>query len=196
MTGDALSIIEAAYDLWATDEVWVHQLVAAAAPHHAGLALGSVAALVVASPDVSEPIVAAMLLRERVRGSGASPTREQVREAAVAVDRAHATFGSRDPIGALETWREVARGRCPVLDEFSRDGRRFFVTRGDEASSARNRALSAREREVARSAAQGLSDKEIAFDLGLSRSTVATLLQRACRKLGLRSRLTLAAFEW
>ena len=59
-----------------------------------------------------------------------------------------------------------------------------MVTRG---------ALTAREREVARLAAGGLSNREITKQLFLSVRTVENQLQRAYAKLGVRSRTELAA---
>src|SRR5262245_55977113 len=44
--------------------------------------------------------------------------------------------------------------------------------------------LTARERDAARCAATGASNKEIARQMGISDSTVGVLLLRACRKLG------------
>jgi len=40
-------------------------------------------------------------------------------------------------------------------------------------------------------AARGLSNKEIGFELGVDQATVATRLQRAQRRLGVRSRVEL-----
>lgn len=55
-------------------------------------------------------------------------------------------------------------------------------------------ALSAREREVARLAAFGLSDSEIAMQLGLSKSTVKSLISMAKNKTGSIKRAELVAF--
>ena len=51
-----------------------------------------------------------------------------------------------------------------------------------------NRALSKREHQVATRIAAGRSSKEIAYELGITESTVRVLLARANRKLGARSR--------
>jgi DNA-binding CsgD family transcriptional regulator len=50
------------------------------------------------------------------------------------------------------------------------------------------RALSARERDVLAHVAQGHANKQVAYTLGVSTTTVATHLRRALGKLGLRSR--------
>ena len=55
-------------------------------------------------------------------------------------------------------------------------------------------ALSVREREVARLAAYGLSDQEIAEQLNLSKSTVKSLISMAKNKTGTMKRAELAAF--
>lgn len=52
--------------------------------------------------------------------------------------------------------------------------------------------LSAREREVVELASRGLADKEIVAALGISFSTVRTLLGRAFRKLGVDNRVKLS----
>ena len=54
--------------------------------------------------------------------------------------------------------------------------------------------LSVREREVARLAAFGYSDQEIADQLGLSKSTVKSLISMAKNKTGALKRAELAAF--
>jgi DNA-binding CsgD family transcriptional regulator len=54
-------------------------------------------------------------------------------------------------------------------------------------------ALSKRERDVVLLAALGRQNKVIAYELGLAYSTVTTLLARAAKKLGARSRTELLA---
>ncbi|MGE0803274.1 MAG: response regulator transcription factor, partial [Lautropia sp.] len=65
------------------------------------------------------------------------------------------------------------------------------ATPGDALRSTSWRLLSPRERDVAALAARGLADKEIAAALGVSFSTVRTLLGRAFRKLGVDNRVKL-----
>jgi two-component system, NarL family, nitrate/nitrite response regulator NarL len=61
------------------------------------------------------------------------------------------------------------------------------TTLGDE----RARGLSPREREVALLVARGLSNKEVARQLGLSNGTVKIHLHRVFQKLGAKSRYRL-----
>jgi DNA-binding CsgD family transcriptional regulator len=61
-----------------------------------------------------------------------------------------------------------------------------------EATTGAQQLLSARERAVAKLAAQALSDKDIARQLDVSVTTVRTHLDRAFRKLGVASRMAMA----
>src|SRR5262245_2179611 len=55
--------------------------------------------------------------------------------------------------------------------------------------------LSAREERIAELLALGLSEKEVAWTLGLSASAVSRSVRRALGQLGLRSRVQLAAWS-
>ncbi len=57
------------------------------------------------------------------------------------------------------------------------------------------RALSLREREVARHVAQGLTDKQVAAALGIEVSSVRTYLRRICDKLGVARRAGIAGLQ-
>jgi DNA-binding CsgD family transcriptional regulator len=106
-------------------------------------------------------------------------------------DRHHTNF-SRTDVELLDFVRPAfiaALARAP--------GRRVEPPdRADPADPATGdgaqRLLSARERAVAKLAAQALSDKEIARQLGVSVTTVRTHLDRAFRKLGVANRMALA----
>jgi len=60
------------------------------------------------------------------------------------------------------------------------------------ASTGRPAALTPRERQVCGLAAQGMANKEIAAELGLSVNTVQNYLKSAFKKLGVSSRAALA----
>jgi DNA-binding NarL/FixJ family response regulator len=106
------------------------------------------------------------------------------------MDRARAKTDRTSPDEITEHWRALVGGRWSLLDEFDSDGRRFIVARrNDLAASDPN--LSERERQVAAYLAAGLSNKEIAYQLGLSVSTVGTHARRIARKLGATGRVTL-----
>ncbi len=112
--------------------------------------------------------------------------REALRSAAVAIDRLRTRAG-RDADDAVEGWKGLVNGRWSLVDHFERDGRRYFVARRNDPRVEPG-ALTLRELQIAGFAALGHSNKLIAYEMGLSESTVATHLMRAARKLGLRSR--------
>jgi DNA-binding NarL/FixJ family response regulator len=87
----------------------------------------------------------------------------------------------------------AARVRDEALREQRRLGRR--VGRGGERAGAEHGlpALSPREREVAALVAEGRTNREIAARLFLSEKTIETVLSRVFRKLGVRSRVEVAA---
>jgi DNA-binding CsgD family transcriptional regulator len=86
--------------------------------------------------------------------------------------------------------------RWTLLEHFENDGKRFTLAVENRSAPPGVELLSQREREVVRCALAGLSNKEIAYELGLSSSTVRVLFSRARRKVGARTRddlLTLLA---
>ncbi|MBX3270523.1 MAG: helix-turn-helix transcriptional regulator [Sandaracinaceae bacterium] len=111
---------------------------------------------------------------------------------AVAVrDLDRARSSSRlDDAEALALWRCLVDGRWTLLDQFDSDGRRFVVALPNAPGSTAP-AFSRREAQILAELARGRSNKEIAYALGLSASTVATVVARAARKLGVESRVEL-----
>jgi DNA-binding CsgD family transcriptional regulator len=113
----------------------------------------------------------------------------------------YAWSGQRN-IGDMRIWRDRRHG------DFSRDDLELLdlVRPALVAALQRSRGgatavppapglearLSAREREVARLAATGLGDKDIARRLEISPTTVRTHIDNAYRKLGVNNRVTLA----
>src|SRR6185503_16434263 len=73
------------------------------------------------------------------------------------------------------------------------NGRRYVVARENEADTPDFSAFTDRERQVVVHAALGLSNKEIAYTLGISATTVRVLVARAAHRLGLRTRRELLA---
>ncbi len=121
-----------------------------------------------------------------------SSARERLREAARRVDRARGALRREDPDGALDLWTALVAGRWSLVDRFESDGRRFVVALKNAPAVRDPRALTERERQVAHLAAEGASNKLIAYTLGVSESGVGTQLGRALRKLGLERREELA----
>ena len=122
-----------------------------------------------------------------------SDARDRLRAAARAMDRARGPLRRSDPQEAIELWRALCNGRWSLVDRFESDGRRYVIAHPNEPSLLDLRGLSQREATVAAFAQLGQANKEIAYALGISASSVATYLASALRKLGLSSRAALAA---
>lgn len=115
--------------------------------------------------------------------------RTALRAAAVAIDRSR-TKKARSDEESLQQWKVMVDGRWSLVDHFDRDGRRYYVARRNSPSLSAD-GLTLRERQVAGFAALGHANKLIAYELGLSTSTVATHLSSAAKKLGCNSRVEL-----
>jgi DNA-binding CsgD family transcriptional regulator len=119
--------------------------------------------------------------------------REQIRAAAAAIDSARSHSRRRDGIQALETWHPLTAARWTLVDSFESDGRRYVVARENQAGAPDLGAFTDRERQIVVHAALGQTNKEIAYMLGISESTVRVLVARAARRLGTRTRRELLA---
>lgn len=80
-----------------------------------------------------------------------------------------------------QIWRELLDGRWQFIDYLDRDGSRYLIL--GESPQATHANLSPVERRVTAMVARGAPNKEVAYALQLSPSTVATLLRRASSKL-------------
>jgi DNA-binding NarL/FixJ family response regulator len=99
-----------------------------------------------------------------------------------------------DAFAADPAWNAVLAGRWSLVDRFDSDGRRYVVAYRNPPGVLDPRRLTPREEGVTAMAAIGRSNKEIAAQLGVTASTVATLLAAALGKLGLASRTLLPLF--
>lgn len=82
----------------------------------------------------------------------------------------------------------LVRGECTIVDRFESDGSSYLVARENPPAVAAALALTARERQVLRGAADGTPVKRVAIDLGITASAAAAYLAKARRKTGLASR--------
>jgi DNA-binding CsgD family transcriptional regulator len=89
-------------------------------------------------------------------------------------------------------WRELASERWTLVATYERDGNRYVVaTRNDACPPRLDVSLSPRESQVLGCALFRDSNKLIAYELGISASTVGVLLHRAAQKLGCHNRAEL-----
>jgi DNA-binding NarL/FixJ family response regulator len=114
---------------------------------------------------------------------------DQLRQAVLARARTSDSELALDP-----AWNAVLAGRWSLVDRFDADGRRYVIAYRNPPGVLDPRRLTPREEGVAALAAIGRSNKEVATELGVSQSTVATLLASALAKLGLSSRTMLPMF--
>ena len=147
------------------------------------------------SRDSAAPDSAAAVLSPTGRlehaTSAAIVARQHLTASAKGMDRARGKLRRLDPEEASSLWRAMVRGQWSLVDWVDHDGKRFILAQDNPVRSAPSRPLSEREEQVVACAAMGHSNKLIAYDLGLSPSTVSVLLGRAARKLGVGSRVAL-----
>lgn len=119
----------------------------------------------------------------------ASP--ERLRDAAVSLDEAHRGLGEVDTERALLLWEGLLRGRVKLVDWFDSDGRRFVLVKLNNVEQRCGCGLTAREYQVAMSAALGESSKVTGYRLEISPSRVSALLKSSMRKLGVKTKAQL-----
>jgi len=117
--------------------------------------------------------------------------RDALSDACQSIERARTRKGRREGEISLSLWRSLVSERWTLVDTYERDGKRFVVARRNDVRLPRPDALSPRERQVLGFAVLGDSNKLIAYELGISASTVGVLLHRAAQKLGCHSRVEL-----
>ncbi|MBX3206189.1 MAG: helix-turn-helix transcriptional regulator [Labilithrix sp.] len=149
-----------------------------------------------------KPLPAAVLspngtLLDAASGEDVIEVREELRRATVAFEQARTKKMRSDVDLATKRWRPLVVSRWSLLDDFDSDGRRFVVAVENASPTRPPRTdLSEREHQVMTQAHLGHTDKVIAYELGLSTSTVRVLLHRATRKLGASTRReALARFD-
>jgi DNA-binding NarL/FixJ family response regulator len=121
-------------------------------------------------------------------------SRQRLRTAVLARERARAASSTDDTDGAMAAWEGLVAGRWSLIDRFEENGRRFVVAVPNDPAVPDPRGLTRRERQVAELVGHGQATKRIAYALGLAPSTVDTAAMQAARKLGLAGRAELAAF--
>lgn len=128
---------------------------------------------------------------EAVGGAQDRDALQNLREAAVRVDKARGKLRKTDPHAALELWHGLVRGRWSLVDWFDTDGRRFVLAKPNAPDVRDPRGLTEREAQVATYAALGESSKLIGYRFGISPQRVSTLLTSGMRKLGVKTQAQL-----
>lgn len=115
----------------------------------------------------------------------------QLELAAEAIGRARGGMRHSAPSAALELWRVLVEGRYSLVHHVDTDGKEMLLVHRNEAAGEAPPMLSASERQVVHLAAMGHPDRLVAYELGLSLSSVERLLHSGLEKLGLESRVEL-----
>jgi len=121
--------------------------------------------------------------------------REALRTATAAMEKARTKLGRDDPERAMDAWKGLVAARWSLVEHFEHDGKRYILACRNDPDVAGPSSLSRREQQILGYAVLGHETKLIAYELGISDSTVRVLLARATAKLGVRSRKeAIAAF--
>jgi DNA-binding CsgD family transcriptional regulator len=115
-------------------------------------------------------------------------SRDALREAALSIDKSRGGMRHSDPGKALELWRALVRGRWSAVDWFDSDGRRYVLGIPNAPGITDPRGLTDREMQVLNYVLLGMSNKLVAYHLGLSSGRVSTLLSSVMRKFKVRTR--------
>ncbi len=91
----------------------------------------------------------------------------------------------------LHLWQALIDGRWSIQSQTDTDGHRYIVARPNLVKAPPRASLSKSEERVATCASLGHSNKMIAYELGVSLSTVSSQLTAARRKLGAKTRTEL-----
>lgn len=94
---------------------------------------------------------------------------------------------------ARAAWSDVIEGRSAVVHRFDRDQRLFLLVR---RVAPHERPLGVLERVVVAQVSRGRSNKAIAYELGVSQSTVSGLARSAIARLGAASLIDLVRWPW
>ena len=126
-----------------------------------------------------------------VRRARLPESRESLRRAACALEKARGRKNCEDSSRAVRDWKVLVENRWSLLDHFERDGKRFMIACRNTPSAPPGELLTPRERQVTLLASRGHSNKLIGYELGIATSTVGVLIGRAAARLGVTSRRAL-----
>ena len=114
--------------------------------------------------------------------------REALRNATKAMERARTELRASEPERALDEWKGLVSARWSLVEHFESDGKRYILACENGSHVTGPALLSEREQQVLAYSSLGHASKLIAYELGISDSTVRVHLARATEKLGARSR--------
>jgi DNA-binding CsgD family transcriptional regulator len=119
--------------------------------------------------------------------------RRALSESVRALEKLRTGSYKRSRARPLDAWKGLVNARWTLVDQFESDGRRFLIAECNDVPSRDVSRLTDRERQVVAFASLGHTNKLIAYELGISQSTVAVFLHRAARRLRVATRGELIA---
>jgi DNA-binding CsgD family transcriptional regulator len=111
-----------------------------------------------------------------------------LQRSAAAMTRSRGILHTSEPERAVDEWKGLIAAHWTLLDVCEKDGTKYLVARQNQMKTPGPNGLTDREREVVALAVAGHHNKLIAYNLGISHSTVRVLMSRAAEKLGAHSR--------
>jgi DNA-binding CsgD family transcriptional regulator len=120
--------------------------------------------------------------------ASSASAREQLRRAVLALEQSRGPMRTADPDRSLATRQALIAGRWSLVDQLELNGSRYIVARQNAPTAAGPEALTSREKQIVGYAKLGHHNKLIAYELGISASTVRVLISRAARKCRVRTR--------
>ena len=114
--------------------------------------------------------------------------RASLTEAVIRAERARGGLRQTDAGGAADLWHALVSGRWSIVETVERDGKRLLLARANPLGSPDLTSLTRNESDIVWLAAFGHTYKFIAYELGVTVSTVVRRLQSAMLKLGVASR--------
>jgi DNA-binding CsgD family transcriptional regulator len=114
--------------------------------------------------------------------------RQRLRHLVRARDRNRCERTQHQRVEIQDYWSNVLAGKWALLDRFDSDGKRFVIAVPIHRAGDRLRGLSKRQREVVELLGDGLSNKAIAYELGISTTSVGSHLNNIYAKLGVQDR--------
>lgn len=114
--------------------------------------------------------------------------RDRLRDAVRTYEASRSARREAQRVDLQRYWTSVLSGQWVILDRFDSDGRRFIVALPVSQLGDTIRGLSHREREILDLVGDGLSNKAIAFELGVSTTAISTHVSNIFRKLGIDDR--------
>jgi DNA-binding CsgD family transcriptional regulator len=129
-----------------------------------------------------------------LHAEGAARTEHRrLADRAVAIDHARSQGKRKEGLRVLDAWRPLNSARWTLVDSYEEGGRRYIVARENQAEAKSFSDLTDRERQIVVHATLGMTNKQIAYALGISDATVRVLMARAAKRFGVRSRKELLA---